>query len=58
MQVEERFFQTQFSVFRNKLDEWNINGLSKQVLNKINHMSMVANAYVIYIYIYIYLITS
>ena len=49
MQVEERFFQTQFSVFRNKLYEWNINGLSKQVLNKINHMSMVVNAYVIYI---------
>ena len=55
MQVEERFFQTQFSVFSNKLYGWNINGLFKQVLNKMNHMSMVAKAYVIHIYIYIYI---
>ena len=53
MQVEERLFQTQFSVFGNKLYGWNIKGLFKQVLNKMNHMSMVAKAYVIYIYIYI-----
>jgi hypothetical protein len=30
-----------------KLYEWNINGLSEQkLMNKMNHMSMVANAHV------------
>ena len=29
MQFEERSFQTQFSVFANKIYEWNIDGLSK-----------------------------
>ena len=50
MQFEEPLHvisQTQFSIFANRLYEWNIDGLSKQeVLNKMNHMSMVANAYV------------
>ena len=30
MQFEERVFQTQFSVFVDKLYEWNIDGLSEQ----------------------------
>ena len=50
MQFEEPLHvisQTQFSIFANRFYEWNIDGLSKQeVLNKMNHMSMVANAYV------------
>ena len=50
MQFEEPLHvisQTQFPIFANRLYEWNIDGLSKQeVLNKMNHMSMVANAYV------------
>ena len=47
MQFEERFFQTQFSVFANKLYEWNIDGLPEQeIINKMSHMSMVANAYI------------
>jgi hypothetical protein len=46
LQFEERFFQTQFSVSFDKIYEWNIDGLSEQeLLNKMNHMSMVANAY-------------
>ena len=47
MQFEERFFQTQFSVSADKFYEWNIDGFSEQeVLIKMKHMSMVANAYV------------
>jgi hypothetical protein len=38
--------QTQFSVSSDKIYEWNIDGLSEQeLLNKVNHMSMVVNAY-------------
>ncbi|KAI5317880.1 hypothetical protein L3X38_037587 [Prunus dulcis] len=47
IQFEERNFQTQFSVSSNKLYEWNIDGLSEQeILNKLQHMSMVANSYI------------
>ena len=47
IQFEERFFQTQFSVFADKLYEWNIDGLPQQeIINKMGHMSMVANAYI------------
>jgi hypothetical protein len=46
LQFEERILQTQFSVSSDKIYEWNIDGLSEQeLLNKMNHMSMVANAY-------------
>jgi hypothetical protein len=46
LQFEERFLQSQFSVSSDKIYEWNIDGLSVQeLLNKMNHMSMVANAY-------------
>jgi hypothetical protein len=46
LQFEERFLQTQFSVSSDKIYEWNIDGLSEQeLLNKMNHMSMVAIAY-------------
>ena len=46
MQFEERSFQTQFSVFADKLYEWNIDGLSEQeIINKMGHMSMVGIAY-------------
>jgi hypothetical protein len=46
LQFEEKFLQSQFSVSSDKLYEWNIDGLSEQELvNKMNHMSMVANAY-------------
>jgi hypothetical protein len=46
LQFEERFLQSQFSVSSNKIYEWNIDGLSEQeLLNEMNHMSMVANAY-------------
>jgi hypothetical protein len=46
MQFEERNFQHQFSVSADKLYEWNIDGLSEQeVLNKLSHLSMVANSY-------------
>jgi hypothetical protein len=42
LQFEERVFQNQFSVSADKLYEWNIDGLSEQeILNKMNHMSMV-----------------
>ena len=47
MQFEERFFQTQFSVSADKLYEWNIDGLHEQeIINKMGHMSLVANAYI------------
>jgi hypothetical protein len=46
MQFEERGFQHQFSVSVDKLYEWNIDGLSEQeVLNKLSHLTMVANSY-------------
>ena len=46
MQFEERNFQTQFSVFAEKLYEWNIDGLTEQeIINKMSHMSMVGIAY-------------
>jgi hypothetical protein len=46
MQFEERSFQHQFSVSADKLYEWNIDGLSEQeVLNKLSHLTMVANSY-------------
>ena len=46
IQLEERVFQTQFSVFADKLYEWNIDGLSEQeIINKMSHMSMVGIAY-------------
>jgi hypothetical protein len=46
LQFEERFLQSQFSVSSGKIYEWNVDGLSEQeLLNKMNHMSMVANAY-------------
>ena len=46
MQFEERDFQTQFSVFADKLYEWNIDGFSEQeIINKMSHMSMVGIAY-------------
>ena len=46
MQFEERVFQTQFSVFSDKLYEWNIDGLFEQeIINKMSHMSMVGIAY-------------
>ena len=46
MQFEERVFQTQFSVFADKLYEWSIDGLSEQeIINKMSHMSMVGIAY-------------
>ncbi|KAI5346219.1 hypothetical protein L3X38_014098 [Prunus dulcis] len=47
IQFEERNFQTQFSVSSDKLYKWNIDGLSEQeILNKLQHMSMVANSYI------------
>jgi hypothetical protein len=46
LQFEERFLQSQFSVSSDKIYEWNIDGLSEhELLNKMNHMSMVANVY-------------
>jgi hypothetical protein len=46
LQFEERFLQSKFSVSSDKLYEWNIDGLSEQeLMNEMNHMSMVANAY-------------
>ena len=46
LQFEGRFLQSQFSVSYNKLYEWKIDGLSKQeLINKMNHMPMIANAY-------------
>ena len=44
LQFKER--NSQFTVSTGKLYEWNIDGLSKQeILNKIQHMTMVANNY-------------
>ena len=38
MQFEERSFQTQFSVFADKIYEWNIDGLLEQkIINKMGH---------------------
>ena len=46
LQFEERNVRNQFSVSSGKLYEWNIDGLSEQeILNKIHHMTMVANNY-------------
>ena len=46
LQFEERFLLSQFFVSFDKLYEWNIDGLFEQeLMNKMNHMSMVANAY-------------
>ena len=46
MQFEEIVFQTEFSVFADKVYEWNIDGLSEQeIINKMSHMSMVGIAY-------------
>jgi hypothetical protein len=46
LQFEERFLQSQFFVSSDKLYELNIDGLSEQeLINKMNHMSIVANAY-------------
>ena len=46
MQFEERSFQTQVSIFANKIYEWNIDGLSEQeIINKMGHTSMVRIAY-------------
>jgi hypothetical protein len=46
LQFEERFLQSQFSISADKLYEWNIDDLSEQeLMNKMNHMFMVANAY-------------
>ena len=46
LQYEERNVNNQFLVSSAKLYEWNIDGLSEQeILNKIQHMSMVANNY-------------
>ena len=47
LQFEERNLDKQFSVSANKIYEWNIDGFSEQeILNKLNHMSMVANSYI------------
>ncbi|KAL4602868.1 hypothetical protein ACB092_10G084100 [Castanea dentata] len=44
---EERSSQTQFSIFADKLYEWNIDGLSEQeIINKMAHMSMVGITYI------------
>jgi hypothetical protein len=46
VQYEERHLSSQFAVSPDKLYEWNIDGLSEQeILNKLTHMSMVANSY-------------
>ena len=46
MQFVESSFQTQFSVYADKLYEWNIDGFSEQeIINKMGHMSMVGIAY-------------
>ena len=46
LQFKERNVSNQFSVSSSKLYEWNIDGLSEQeILNKIHHMTMVANSY-------------
>ena len=50
LQFKERSVSNQFSISSGKFNEWNIDGLSEQeilneILNKIQHMSMVANSY-------------
>ncbi|KAI8543356.1 hypothetical protein RHMOL_Rhmol08G0210800 [Rhododendron molle] len=46
IQYEENNLLNQFSVSSTKLYEWNIDGLSEhQILEKLNHMSMVASSY-------------
>ena len=46
LQFKERNVSNQFSISSGKFYEWNIDGLSEQeILNKIQHMSMVANSY-------------
>ena len=46
LQFEERNVSSQFSISSGKLYEWNIDGLSEQeILNKIQHMTMVAYNY-------------
>ena len=46
LQFEETNISNQFSVSTKKLYEWNINGLTEhQFLQKLNHLSMVANSY-------------
>ncbi|KAK9998170.1 hypothetical protein SO802_017773, partial [Lithocarpus litseifolius] len=46
LQYEERNVSNRFSVSSGKLYEWNIDGLSEQeILNKIQHIAMVANNY-------------
>ena len=46
LRYEERNVGNQFSVASGRLYEWNIDGLSEQeILNKIQHMTMVANNY-------------
>ncbi|CAL9014719.1 unnamed protein product, partial [Prunus brigantina] len=47
IQFEERNNLSQFSVSSDKLYEWNIDGLSEhKIMNKLTHMSMVANSYI------------
>ena len=46
LQFEEKNVSNQFLVSSDKLYEWNIDGLSEQeIINKIQHMTMVANNY-------------
>ena len=46
LQFEETNINNQFSVSAKRLYEWNIDGLSEdQILQKLNHLSMVANSY-------------
>ena len=46
LRFEERNVGNQFSISSGRLYEWNIDGLSEQeILNKIQHMTMVANNY-------------
>jgi hypothetical protein len=47
IQFKERNFQSQFAVSADKLYEWNTDGLAEQqILDKLTHMTMVANSYV------------
>jgi hypothetical protein len=47
IQFEEMNFQSQFAVSGDKLYEWNTDGLAEQqILDKLTHMTMVANSYV------------
>ncbi|KAL0008661.1 hypothetical protein SO802_010163 [Lithocarpus litseifolius] len=46
LQYEERNVSNQFTVTSGKLYKWNIDGLSEhEILNKIQHLTMVANNY-------------